>query len=68
MKPLERRLSALESAAPTEDDERTWPWVRLLWHRGEPSPVIPARHNAIVSRVITPGDPPEWMTMAGDAT
>ncbi len=65
-KPVERRISALEAVSP-KDDERTWPWVRLIWERGEPEPVIPPRHNAIISRVVTPGDPPEWMAMTGDA-
>lgn len=64
MKPLERRLSALEAVNAKEDGEHNWPWVRLIWKRGEPEPVVPPRHNGIVVKIVSPGDPPEWLSSA----
>ena len=60
MRTAERRLSALEASTPA-DDVWSRPWFEAVWERGEPYPSIPEGHNATICKIITPGDPPEWM-------
>ena len=57
MRVTEKRLNALEARAPKED-ESAWPWLRFTVRPGEPDPIIPARHNAIVRHIITPEGAP----------
>ena len=61
MRTLERRLTALEANALNPNDQRSWPWFKAVWKRGEPRPSVPEGHNAVIWKIITPGDPPEWM-------
>lgn len=60
MKPIERRISALEERTP---DHQNLPWVELIWERGEPRPVVPEGFNGIIRRMVAPGDPPEWLNL-----
>lgn len=53
---LHTRLARLEGRR-TPDAA---PWVQLVWHRGDPRPEPPPGHNAIVRKIIAPGDPLEW--------
>lgn len=51
---FERRLSALERTQPMGRD---WPWLRFIWQAGEPEPVVPPNHHAVIWRIVEPGDP-----------
>lgn len=48
------RIAALEGRGALPTDERFWPWVCLAWREGEPEPVSPANHNAVIIRKPAP--------------
>ena len=66
MRTPDRRLTALEANSSSPDDQRNWPWFKAVWERGQPYPTIPEGHNAMIWKIISPGDPPEWMGGKGD--
>lgn len=52
------RVAALESRKAAR---LSLPWLRLLWLRGEMEPEVPEGHSAVIRRIVTPGDPPQWL-------
>lgn len=59
-----QRVEKLEARQP---DHLTGPWVEFIWERGQPYPVVPPGHNAIINKIVSPGDPPEWLGTADAA-